>query len=92
MKTLQCIFIKYSPTIALFLNFLGAIFLVCYAGAYTGEGNLWASTGANGKTLETIYLLNPTMFKIGIWFIIVGFFIQLINELLKLNQNNKKSG
>ena len=81
-KTYISIFLKYSPIIALSINFVGAVFLVYYAGAYTGEGTVWASVDANGHKLETIYLLNPTMFKTGIWFIIVGFFIQLINECL----------
>ena len=84
-KTYISTFLKYSPIVALSLNFIGAVFLVYYAGAYTGEGNVFASVDANGNTLETIYLLNPTMFKTGIWFIIVGFFIQLINELLKFD-------
>ena len=76
-------FNKYSPIIALFLNLIGALFLIFYAGAYTGEGIGWADLDEQGNRLETIYLINPTMFKIGIWFIVIGFFIQLINELFK---------
>ena len=76
--------LKYSPIVALSLNFIGAILLIYHAGAYTGKGVRWADTGKNGKVLETIYLLNPTMFKIGIGLIAVGFFIQMINELFRL--------
>ena len=78
-------FLKYSPIAALLLNFIGAILLVYHAGAYTGEGSTWVSTGAKGQRLETIYLLNPTMFKTGLWLIIIGFFIQIVNELLKFD-------
>ena len=76
--------LKYSPIVALSLNFIGAILLIYHAGAYTGKGVKWVSTGENGKALETIYLLNPTMFKIGIGLIAAGFFIQMINELFRL--------
>ncbi len=76
--------LKYSPIVAIILNFFGAILLLFSTGAYTGGGVQMASVDENGKLLKNVYFLNPVMFKIGIGLIAAGFFIQMINELFRL--------
>jgi hypothetical protein len=83
MDWLAC-YIKYSPILALIMNFAGAIFLLFSSGEYSGGGVHWASVGRDGKTLKTVYVLSPVMFKIGISLIAAGFLVQLINEVYRL--------
>lgn len=77
-------YIKYSPILALVINFAGAILLLFSTGEYKGDGVQWASVGRGGKPLKTVYVLSPVKFKIGIGLIAAGFLIQLVNEAYRL--------
>jgi hypothetical protein len=83
MDWLACYF-KYSPIIALVINFAGAILLLFSTGAHSGGGVHWASTDERGRSLENMYFLSPGMFKWGMGLIAAGFLIQLINEAYQL--------
>jgi hypothetical protein len=73
-------FLKFSSLTALLLNFVGALFLILSSDIFPGG---WTNVDDNGMPLDALYLLYPTIFKIGVWFIIIGFLIQVFNEFLK---------
>lgn len=78
------IYSKYSPIVAIILNFVGAFLLLFCTGIYTGGGTEWVGVDEKGIGLKDVYFLNPVLFKIGIGLIAVGFLMQIINELYRL--------
>ena len=79
---------KYSPMAAIALNFLGAFLLLFSTGAYRGGGIHWAAVDLEGKMLKSVYYLNPFMFKLGIILMVIGFLIQILNEVTRLGWLN----
>ncbi len=73
---------KYiTPTIvALVLNFTGALMLAFSAGELDKSRSAGIVFWSGPRAL---HLNHPTMFKWGLYFIIIGFFIQLVSEILK---------
>jgi hypothetical protein len=83
MEKLKLFVKKYITLniIALILNFSGAVMLALSAGILLKEdaqGTVIAWTGP-----RNLHLNYPTVFKWGIYLIIVGFSIQLISEIIK---------
>jgi hypothetical protein len=65
------------PIIALALNFFGALFLTLSSGQYKGKRPVFFSGERN------LVLNHPRLFRFGLLSIVIGFLIQLINEILK---------
>ena len=67
------------PIIALSLNFLGALFITLSSGEYKGNRVKFFVGDRN------LILRYPFMFRIGLISIVIGFSLQLLFEILKIN-------
>jgi hypothetical protein len=82
MKKLKLFVKKYITLniMALILNFSGAVMLALSAGILRKEDAQGVIPWVGPNNLHLNY---PTVFKWGIYLIIVGFSIQLISEIIK---------
>jgi hypothetical protein len=66
------------PILGLCLNFIGALMITLSSGKYKGNQITFFSGDS------TLNLNHPSVFRWGIILIVIGFFVQLIAEILKV--------
>lgn len=69
---------NYLNQIGLFLNFMGALFIALSIGPNKDKEEGY-HIDEKGKRTDIAYVNKPKLLKVGLFFIIVGFFLQFLS-------------